>query len=62
MVKVTLKQIVVKNNICNIFVFTLVYFLELETREESIVPRANLYIWTTGGHELTAIGTLALEF
>ena len=48
-----------------IFAFTLVFFLELETRKgcsERSVQRVYLYIWATAGDELTAIGTHAQSF
>ena len=64
-VKVTFNQ-TVKNNNCWIFLifflFTLIFFLDLETREGWIVQRIHLYIWAAAGYELTAIGTRAQSF
>ena len=62
-VKVTLKQ-TLKNNdywiFLIFFVFTLVFFLELETGEGGIVHRVHLDIQAAAGHKLTAIWTRVL--
>ena len=64
-VKVTFKQTVKKND-CLIFliffVFTIVFFLQLETKEGQIVQRVHLYMWAAPGHELAAIETRAHSF
>ena len=45
-----------------LFVFTLVFFLELEARDGSIFQIIQLYIWAAVGHKLTIIGTRAQKF
>ena len=64
-VKVTFKQRV-KNNYGSkfliFFVFTLVLFLEQETKEEQIVQSVYLYILAAVGNELTTTGTCPQSF
>ena len=64
-VKVIFKQKAKHNNywiFLILFVFTVAFFLELETREGWIVQRVLLYKLAATGHELTAIGKHAQYF
>ena len=64
-VKVRFKQTVENNDyliFLIFFVFTLVFFLEEETRDKWVVQRVHLYIWPVAGDEFAVIGTRTQGF
>ena len=63
-VKVTFQQTIKNDYLIFLifFVFTIVFFLELETKEGWIVQRVHLYKWAAPVHELAATGMPAHSF